>query len=155
MNDGFWRVSADTKTCGSPLYPALRGGLCLLSSNYATILTYFQAIINKKRPKNLFFCAFAPSWLDFYFLTRIDTNGVLSPFDSALEIIVLWWGFAGKIFKTFQFHAWQIVSLLLLSNCGKDWRYSARYAKESERSTLQRSLSIVWSLLWDCTAAQQ
>ena len=28
-NDAFWRVSADTKTCGSPLYLSPTGGLCL------------------------------------------------------------------------------------------------------------------------------
>jgi hypothetical protein len=27
-NDAFWRVSADTKTCGSPLYLSPTGGLC-------------------------------------------------------------------------------------------------------------------------------
>jgi len=34
-NDDFWRVSSDTKTCGSPLY-------------LARILTHFQTKINKK-----------------------------------------------------------------------------------------------------------
>jgi len=27
-DNAFWSVSADTKTCGSPLYPAPAGGLC-------------------------------------------------------------------------------------------------------------------------------
>jgi len=27
-NDAFWRVSADTKTCGSPLYLSPVDGLC-------------------------------------------------------------------------------------------------------------------------------
>jgi hypothetical protein len=27
-NDAFWRVSADTETCGSPLYLAPTGGFC-------------------------------------------------------------------------------------------------------------------------------
>jgi len=57
----FWRVSADTrsptktfedKLCGSPLYLPLRGGLCLPYGKHASILTYYQTIVNKKRPKN-------------------------------------------------------------------------------------------------------
>jgi hypothetical protein len=53
-DDAFWRVSADTKTCGSPLYLPLRGGLCLPSGKYAGILTYFQKKSTKK-PKMYFF----------------------------------------------------------------------------------------------------
>jgi len=45
-DNAFWCVSADTKTCGSPLT------LCLLApkgqAKHAGILTYFQTIVNKK-----------------------------------------------------------------------------------------------------------
>jgi len=47
-NDDFWRVSADTKTCGIPLYLAPTGGLCLPLGKHTGILTYFQTKINKK-----------------------------------------------------------------------------------------------------------
>ena len=38
-NDAFWRVSADTKTCGSLLYLSPTGGLCLPSGKHTGILT--------------------------------------------------------------------------------------------------------------------
>ena len=47
-NNAFWCVSADTKTCGSPLYPAPISVLRLLSGKHAGILTYFQTKVNKK-----------------------------------------------------------------------------------------------------------
>jgi len=43
-----WRVSADTKTCGSPLYPAPTGGLRLPADKHTGILTDFQTKVNKK-----------------------------------------------------------------------------------------------------------
>ena len=50
------RVSADTKTCGIPLYLSPTGGLCLPSGKHAIRLTYYQTIVNKKMTKNeLFF----------------------------------------------------------------------------------------------------
>ena len=54
-NDAFWRVSADTKTCGSPLYLAPAGGLCLPFGKHASILIYFQTMSTKKRIKKHFF----------------------------------------------------------------------------------------------------
>jgi len=52
----FWRVSADTKTCGSPLYLSPAGGLCLPISKHTGILMYYQTIVNKKiNKKALFF----------------------------------------------------------------------------------------------------
>jgi len=54
-NDAFWRVSADTKTCGSPLYLSPTGGLCLPAGKHAGILTLFQTIVNKKMNKKHFF----------------------------------------------------------------------------------------------------
>jgi hypothetical protein len=39
-DNAFWRVSADTKTCGSPLYLAPAGGLCLPFGKHAGILMY-------------------------------------------------------------------------------------------------------------------
>ena len=47
QNNDFWRVSADTKTCGSPPYPAPTGGLCLPTDKHAGILTEIQ---NESRP---------------------------------------------------------------------------------------------------------
>jgi len=41
-NDAFWRVSADTKTCGSPLYLPPTGGLCLPAGKHTGILMQFQ-----------------------------------------------------------------------------------------------------------------
>ena len=51
------RVSADTKTCGSPLYLSPTGGLCLPSGKHAIRLTYYQTIVNKKMKKKNFFWA--------------------------------------------------------------------------------------------------
>jgi len=45
-DNAFWRVSADTKTCGSPLYLSPAG-------KQTEILTYFQIKVNKKTNKNL------------------------------------------------------------------------------------------------------
>ncbi len=39
-------------SCGSPLYPAPTGGLCLFVRQHAGILTYFQTTVNKKRAQN-------------------------------------------------------------------------------------------------------
>jgi len=41
-DNAFLRVSADTKTCGSPLYPVPTGGLCLLTGKHGGILTEIQ-----------------------------------------------------------------------------------------------------------------
>jgi len=46
------RVSADTKTCGSPLYLGPLGGLCLPIGKHSGILTNFQTKVNKKMTKN-------------------------------------------------------------------------------------------------------
>ena len=46
-NDDFWRVSADTKTCGSPLNLAPAG-------KHTRIITYFQAKVERKDKKALF-----------------------------------------------------------------------------------------------------
>jgi hypothetical protein len=54
-NDDFLRVSADTKTCGSPLYPAPAGGLCLPSGKHAGIITQIQAKVNTKTAKKVLF----------------------------------------------------------------------------------------------------
>jgi len=54
-NNAFLRVSADTKTCGSPLYLAPTGSLCLPIDKHAGILTDFQTKVNKKRLKKHFF----------------------------------------------------------------------------------------------------
>ena len=56
-NDDFWRVSADTKTCGIPLYPAPTGGLCLSAGKHTGILTDFQTKVNKKKAKKALFLA--------------------------------------------------------------------------------------------------
>jgi hypothetical protein len=50
-DNAFLRVSADTKTCGSPLYLPPAGGLCLPAGEYGRILTQFQTKIKEKRPK--------------------------------------------------------------------------------------------------------
>ncbi len=42
------RVSADTKRCGSPLYLAPAGGLCLPSGKHGGILTEIQTKVNEK-----------------------------------------------------------------------------------------------------------
>jgi len=47
----FWRVSADTKTCGPPLYPSPAGDLRLYAGKHAGILTNFQTKVNKKMTK--------------------------------------------------------------------------------------------------------
>ena len=47
----FWRVSADTKTCGSPLNPAPTGVLRLPAGKHESILTEFQTKDNKKNMK--------------------------------------------------------------------------------------------------------
>jgi len=47
-NDAFWCVSADTKTCGSPLYLPPTGGLYLPTGKHVGILTYIQTRVNKK-----------------------------------------------------------------------------------------------------------
>jgi len=62
----FLRVSADTKTCGSPLYLSspqgkgqATGGLCLPVVKHAGILTYCQTKVNKKTAENpIFFRTF-------------------------------------------------------------------------------------------------
>ena len=42
-------LSGDSKTCGSPLYPAPAGFQRLPSGKHTTILTYYQTIVNKKK----------------------------------------------------------------------------------------------------------
>jgi len=54
-DNAFWRVPADTKTCGSPLYLATAGVLCLPSGKHTGILTFFKHKSTKKRPKKNFF----------------------------------------------------------------------------------------------------
>ena len=62
-NLAFWRVSADTKTCGSPLNPAPTGGslrqaqdrLRLPAGKYECILIYYQTIVKEKMKKKCFF----------------------------------------------------------------------------------------------------
>jgi len=49
--NAFWRVSADTKRCGSPLYPAPAGGLRSPAGEHTCILTDFQTKANKKVKK--------------------------------------------------------------------------------------------------------
>jgi len=46
-----WRVSAGTKTCGSPLYPAPAGGLRLPAGKHKDKLIYYQTLVNKKIKK--------------------------------------------------------------------------------------------------------
>jgi len=60
-DNAFWRVSADTKTCGSPLYLVPTGGLCLPIGKHKGILTQFQTKVNKKTAKKRFFfgCPFS------------------------------------------------------------------------------------------------
>jgi len=53
-NDDFWRVSADTKTFGSPLNLAPTGGLCLPAGKHRRIITYFQIKVERKDKKALF-----------------------------------------------------------------------------------------------------
>ena len=48
----IWRVSADTKTCGSPLNPAPAGALRLPAGKRAGILTYFRPKLKEKRQKD-------------------------------------------------------------------------------------------------------
>jgi hypothetical protein len=48
QNNAFLCVSADTKTCGSPLYLAPTGGLRLPAGKHKGILTDFQTKVNKK-----------------------------------------------------------------------------------------------------------
>jgi hypothetical protein len=69
LNDGFWRALPGFSwacwlyvlatlwltTCGSPLKPAPAGGLRLPAGKHASILTYFQTIVNKKMKKKFFF----------------------------------------------------------------------------------------------------
>ena len=52
QNNDFWRVSADTKTCGSPLNPSPTGVWRLPAGKHTSILTYLQTIVNKKNKKN-------------------------------------------------------------------------------------------------------
>ena len=54
-DNAFWRVSSDTKTCGSPLYLSPAGGLCSSADKHAGILTYIQTVSTKKRLKTNFF----------------------------------------------------------------------------------------------------
>ena len=42
------RVSADTKACGSPLYPVPAGVPCLRSGKHTRILTYLRRKVNGK-----------------------------------------------------------------------------------------------------------
>jgi hypothetical protein len=49
------RVFADTKTCGSPLYPSPAGGLRLPAGKHTIRLTYYQTIVNKKMTKKVLF----------------------------------------------------------------------------------------------------
>jgi len=56
-NDAFWRVSADTKTCGSPLKLSPAGVWRLPLSKHTSILTYYQTKVNKKMTKNELFLA--------------------------------------------------------------------------------------------------
>ena len=51
------RVSADTKTCGSPLNPAPAGVLCLPSGKHTRILTDFQTEVKKETGKKRVFWA--------------------------------------------------------------------------------------------------
>ena len=51
----FLRVSADTKTCGSPLKPASAGGFRLPAGKHTGILTEFQTKDKKKIKKGAFF----------------------------------------------------------------------------------------------------
>ena len=51
----FWRVSADTKTCGSPLYLSPAGGLCLPYGKQLGILTLFRTLSTKKIAKKALF----------------------------------------------------------------------------------------------------
>jgi len=56
-DNAFWRVSADTKTCGSPLYLSPNGGLCLPLGKHAGILMYFQTMSTEKTNKKALFLA--------------------------------------------------------------------------------------------------
>jgi hypothetical protein len=47
VENGFLLVSADTKTFGSPLYPAPIGALCLLSCKHVGILTELRTKVKK------------------------------------------------------------------------------------------------------------
>jgi len=51
-DNAFWRVSADPKTCGSPLYLAPAGVLRLPAGKHKVKLIYYQTIVNKKNKKN-------------------------------------------------------------------------------------------------------
>ena len=50
-------VSADTKTCGSPLNPVPAGVIRMFSGKHADILTEFQTLANKKMTKKEIFLA--------------------------------------------------------------------------------------------------
>jgi len=54
-NDDFRRVSADTKTCGSPRNPSPAGGLRLPAGKHAGILTVCQAKDNKQTAQKALF----------------------------------------------------------------------------------------------------
>jgi len=54
-DNSFWRVSADTKTCGSPLYLSPTGGLCLPAGKHVGILTFFKHKSTKKTAKKVLF----------------------------------------------------------------------------------------------------
>jgi len=56
-DNAFWRVSADTKTCGSLLYLSPAGGLFLPDGKHTGILTMFQTKVNKKTVKKQLFLA--------------------------------------------------------------------------------------------------
>jgi len=65
----FWRVSADTKTCGSPRNPSPTGvpskagsaTSSLPSGKHAGILTYLQIIVNKKNDQKIIFFVHPPN----------------------------------------------------------------------------------------------
>jgi len=52
VENGFLRLSADTKTCGSGLYSAPTGNLCLLSGKH--IITLTGLITKDKKKMNKF-----------------------------------------------------------------------------------------------------
>jgi hypothetical protein len=52
-NDYIWRVSADTKRCGSPLYWAPAGGWRLPYGKHGSILTYYPTTVNKEMGKKM------------------------------------------------------------------------------------------------------
>jgi hypothetical protein len=53
--EGMQGLAADTKSCGSPLYPSPADGLRMPSGKHAGILIYYQTIVKEKKKKSALF----------------------------------------------------------------------------------------------------